>query len=104
MKKVFQTVLLAFLSVSIFGSCKNKLKAPTVETIDAVNLKQGEVLLCGPPGKQFGTAEFENACSQKVKDDFYLGLALLHSFEYDEAEKAFAKVIREEPACAIAYW
>ena len=31
-------------------------------------------------------------------------IALLHSFEYDEAEKIFAKIIDREPACAMAYW
>jgi tetratricopeptide (TPR) repeat protein len=31
-------------------------------------------------------------------------VALLHSFEYDEAEKVFAKIIDEDPACAMAYW
>ncbi len=28
----------------------------------------------------------------------------MHSFEYDEAEKVFAKVIDKEPGCAMAYW
>jgi tetratricopeptide (TPR) repeat protein len=104
MKKLLQAILIFFFSGLIFESCREKNKAPAIETINAIDLKQGEVVLCGPPGKQFGTAVFENSCSGKVKNDFYLGLALLHSFEYDEAEKVFAKVIKEEPACAIAYW
>jgi hypothetical protein len=29
---------------------------------------------------------------------------LLHSFEYDEAEKAFSKIIDKNPGCAMAYW
>ena len=32
------------------------------------------------------------------------GLALLHSFQYDEAEQAFANVARVDPRCALAYW
>jgi hypothetical protein len=28
----------------------------------------------------------------------------LHSFEYDDAEKVFAKIIDENPECAMAYW
>ncbi len=31
-------------------------------------------------------------------------MSLLHSFEYDEAEKVFAKTISQDPACAMAYW
>lgn len=38
------------------------------------------------------------------KNDFNFAVELLHSFEYDEAEKAFAKVIDESPMCAMAYW
>ena len=33
-----------------------------------------------------------------------MAIALLHSFEYDESEKMFAKVIDEAPECAMAYW
>src|SRR5262249_8926859 len=29
---------------------------------------------------------------------------LLHSFEYEESEKVFAKIIDEAPQCAMAYW
>jgi tetratricopeptide (TPR) repeat protein len=36
--------------------------------------------------------------------DFNLALALLHSFEYDEAEKVFARILAENPNCALAYW
>lgn len=53
---------------------------------------------------QFGTVEFETSCSDKTKKDFNLGMALLHSFEYDESEKVFAKIIEESPECAMAYW
>ena len=78
---------------------------PADEVINAIDLKKGRnVLLCGPPDKQFGSVEFETSCSEKVKKDFNLAIALLHSFEYDEAEKVFAKIINEEPACAMAYW
>ncbi|WP_373517074.1 hypothetical protein [Pricia sp.] len=33
-----------------------------------------------------------------------MGIALLHSFEYEEAEKAFVKVIDKDPDCVMAYW
>ncbi|MGG9962436.1 hypothetical protein [Ferruginibacter sp. SUN106] len=47
---------------------------------------------------------FETSCGENAKKDFDLAIALLHSFEYDEAEKVFAKVIDSYPACAMAYW
>lgn len=72
--------------------------------ISALNLKQGKTILCGPADKELGAVSFETSCSEKVRKEFNLALALLHSFEYDEAEKAFAGIIRKDPACAMAYW
>src|SRR5258706_4946658 len=106
MKKKLQEVSLVFFSLFllILLSCRAKNKTPANESIKAINLKRGEVVLCGPPDKQFGSVEFETSCSGKVKKDFNLAIAMLHSFEYDEAEKVFAKIIYEEPECAMAYW
>ena len=86
------------------SSCHRKDTVPSSESISEINLKRGDVVLCGPPDKQFGTVEFETSCPDKVKEDFNLAIALLHSFEYDEAEKVFAKIIDAEPGCAMAYW
>ena len=33
-----------------------------------------------------------------------MAIGLLHSFEYEEAEKAFVSVIDADPDCAMAYW
>jgi hypothetical protein len=85
-------------------SCKTKNKNPSSEDINAINLKRGELVLCGPADKQFGLIEFNISCSGKVKNDFNLAVALLHSFEYEEAEKVFAKIIDEDPGCGMAYW
>lgn len=74
------------------------------EEIRAINLKRGEIVLCGPTDKQFGAVQFDISCSQDVKSTFNLAMALLHSFEYDEAEKVFTKIIDREPGCAMAYW
>src|SRR5450432_829595 len=106
MKKIRYKAPLIFFSLLIllFVSCKRKNKEPSIDTIESIHFKRGDVVLCGPPDKQFGTVNFETSCSEKVKKDFNLAIALLHSFEYDEAEKVFAKIIDEEPECAMAYW
>ncbi|MEO5563804.1 MAG: hypothetical protein ABIR18_10225 [Chitinophagaceae bacterium] len=106
MRKIIQQPLLIFFAVIqlTLESCKEKNSGPSSETLSAIDLKRGEVVLCGPPDQQFGSVEFESSCSDKVKKDFNLAIALLHSFEYDEAEKVFAKVIDAEPGCAMAYW
>lgn len=86
------------------ASCHGKSEAPANETIADMNLKRGEVVVCGPPDKQFGAVGFKTSCSGKVQKEFDLAIALLHSFEYDEAEKVFAKIIDAAPECAMAYW
>lgn len=65
-------------------------------------LKRGEIISCGPADKQFGDVQFETSC--KEKELFNLAVKLLHSFEYDEAEKVFAEIIDKEPGAAMAYW
>ena len=103
MKEIIRYVLIILL-VSFAVSCKRKISSPSIETINAINLKRGQVVFCGPPDKELGTVLFETSCTEKAKKDFDLGVALLHSFEYDEAEKVFAKIIDESPDCAMAYW
>ncbi len=72
--------------------------------ISRLQLKRGSIISCGPPDAQFGTVDFGTTCNASTKEDFNVAVELLHSFEYDEAEKAFAKVIEESPDCAMAYW
>jgi tetratricopeptide (TPR) repeat protein len=102
MNKIFLSTI--FILLILHQSCKQKNSSPSKELIDEINLKRGQVISCGPLNNQFGSAAFLTTCSQKVKEDFDLAVKLLHSFEYDEAEKVFASVIDKEPACAMAYW
>lgn len=55
-------------------------------------------------GKQFGEVSFSLSCKSSIRETFDLAVSLLHSFEYEEAEKAFVKVIDADPDCAMAYW
>ncbi|HMH21764.1 MAG TPA: hypothetical protein VK563_08305, partial [Puia sp.] len=104
MRKLSRKAQLFFFILPVLVSCKIKNKQVSPGDINAIDLKKGEVVLCGPPDKQFGTVAFGVSCPAKVKSDFNLAMALLHSFEYDEAEKVFARIIGEEPGCAMAYW
>ncbi len=51
-----------------------------------------------------GQIRFPVACTPEAQKAFEHGVALLHSFWYDEAGKSFSQVIRTDPACAMAYW
>ena len=106
MKSLLNIIVLLFyiLSVSVLASCNNSTPGPSKELISQINLKRGEIISCGPADKQFGSVDFEMTCNKTVKKDFNLAIELLHSFEYDESEKVFAKIIDTAPECAMAYW
>lgn len=96
---------LPFLTPAILlVSCAGDHSAPSREVLDQLQLKRGQVILCGTPDKEFGIVNFGIAGSQQVRNDFNTAVELLHSFEYDESEKAFAKIIDESPECVMAYW
>lgn len=72
--------------------------------LESIALSRGDITLCGSGADQFGSVEFNAACSDANAPDFNLAMALLHSFEYTEAEKVFAKIIDNDPQCVMAYW
>ncbi len=51
-----------------------------------------------------GKVSFPISCRSEVRPAFEEGVALLHSFQYAAAEKAFNKVVQGDPQCAMAYW
>jgi tetratricopeptide (TPR) repeat protein len=53
---------------------------------------------------QLGTVHFPISCSASVQKPFTRGVALLHSFWYEEAEKEFLDIAKEDPHCAMAHW
>ncbi len=57
-----------------------------------------------PAEARLGTVSFATSCKRQVAEDVNRGVALLHSFWHDEAERTFERVARADPECAIAYW
>ena len=53
---------------------------------------------------QLGKVEFANSCSPAVQDKLLRGIAMLHSFYYSAAQKAFEDVAAEDNSCVIAAW
>jgi tetratricopeptide (TPR) repeat protein len=101
-----RTIQGCFIITLVFLSCSSKKKEleEQMNNVRALELSRGEITLCGSGVDQFGTVSFSMGCSEKVLANFNLATALLHSFEYGEAEKVFAKVIDEDPQCVMAYW
>ena len=97
---IFNSLLFFF-----FISCsENKNKLLVEKELDSIGLNRGEIALCSSGNGKFGSVTFDLACSEKVNNDFNLATALLHSFEYVEAEKVFSKIIIDDPNCVMAYW
>ena len=53
---------------------------------------------------QVGTVHFPTSCATTVESSVERGVAMLHSFWYEEAEKQFMQVKQVDPNCAIARW
>lgn len=54
--------------------------------------------------QQLGTVHFPVSCAADVQKDFEKGVALLHSFWYEESTKTFQGIEKRDPQCAMAYW
>jgi tetratricopeptide (TPR) repeat protein len=51
-----------------------------------------------------GTVDFKVSCAPEVRSEFIRGVALLHSFFYEEARRIFTEVAAKDPNCAMAQW
>jgi hypothetical protein len=58
----------------------------------------------GLTAAQLGTVAFPVSCAPAVQKPFERGVALLHSFWYEEAQKEFEHVATDDPHCAMAHW
>src|SRR2546425_9352132 len=58
----------------------------------------------GAGGEKLGTVVFPVSCSPAASQQFARAVALLHSFWYEEAVKAFTEVTVTDPSCAMAFW
>ncbi len=103
-KLLFKAGFFMLILLHIIFSCRERNTIPSNNAINALNLKKGTVISCAKPGYRFGKVGFRISGNEKIRARFNLGIALLHSFEYDEAEKVFAGIIEKEPGCAMAYW
>lgn len=57
---------------------------------------------CG--GEKVGTVDFPISCNGAAEIQFDRGVALLHSFWYEQALKAFTAFTKADPGCAMGYW
>lgn len=55
-------------------------------------------------GERLGSVNFSISCTPDAQKTFNTGLALLHNFQYEEAEQTFSQAAQQDPTCAMAYW
>jgi tetratricopeptide (TPR) repeat protein len=53
---------------------------------------------------QVGQVNFPTSCTADAGAKVETGVALLHSFQYEEAEQTFSDAAKRDPKCAMAYW
>ena len=51
-----------------------------------------------------GDVNFPTSCNAQAQPEFLRGVALLHSFFYEEARRVFTVAATKDPGCAMAYW
>jgi tetratricopeptide (TPR) repeat protein len=56
------------------------------------------------PAERLGRVNFTVSCNPQAQKQFNRAVAWLHSFEYEEAEKAFNEVTVTDPRCGMGYW
>lgn len=53
---------------------------------------------------EIGEVRFPTTCNADAAKEVETGVALLHSFWYSEAERAFQRAMESDKQCAMAYW
>ena len=54
--------------------------------------------------EKLGSVSFPISCAPDSQKPFERGIALMHSFGYEEAEAQFVEIVQKDPACAMAHW
>ena len=55
-------------------------------------------------GEQLGKVSFPISCAPDSQKPFERGVALLHSFGYEDAEQQFIEITQKDSTCAMAHW
>jgi hypothetical protein len=56
------------------------------------------------PDEKLGKVSFPTSCAPASQAPFERGVALLHSFGYEDAEQQFTELAQKDPGCAMAHW
>lgn len=54
--------------------------------------------------EEVGSVHFLTSCAPDLTENFNRAVALLHSFQYEQARQAFTEISAHAPQCAMAQW
>src|SRR5258707_4949904 len=54
--------------------------------------------------EEIGSVHFSTTCLKTVENGFNRAVALLHSFQCEQARQAFSEISNQDPQCAMAKW
>jgi tetratricopeptide (TPR) repeat protein len=92
-KSVKRTLLFALLLTGVF-----------LAQVSAQEGHQPQHIHSHDMSEKLGQVSFTISCNPQAQKQFNRAVAWLHSFEYEEAEKAFTEVTVTDPRCGIGYW
>lgn len=81
-------------------NAKLKFVTATVSLVLLSNLSLAQQ----KPQEQLGKVSFQTSCDRKIQPQFDRAVAMLHSFWFQQGEKAFQEILERDPSCAIANW
>src|ERR1700687_3791809 len=53
---------------------------------------------------QLGQVNFPTSCAAEAQPHIEMGVALLHSFQYEQADQSFSEAAKRDSKCALAHW
>jgi tetratricopeptide (TPR) repeat protein len=72
--------------------------------IPSIAIAQDHAHQAGGKVDRLGSVTFPVSCSAASKPKFERAVAMLHSFWFDQADRAFSEIIASDSTCALAYW
>jgi tetratricopeptide (TPR) repeat protein len=84
--KIYSLLLISLIGSAGFAA-ENTATSPTISSAE-----------------RLGTVSFPVSCASAVQARFNRGVALLHDFWYQEAQRQFEEIEKADPNCAMAHW
>jgi hypothetical protein len=111
MRVIRGSFLFVFALTAALAADGSLMPQTAAARIDAAKMNASAVRVARPHGRrqaaqgeQLGRVDFATSCTPEAQRTFNTALALLHNFQYQQAEQTFSQVAQQDPTCAMAYW